>query len=94
METLAWARVQRLRFDLIAVFWFLLREDRDALPELLSPGGLLVYKTFTSEHARFAGGASRRFALHPGELGRAFPELTTILYRENHGVAELAARSG
>lgn len=91
-ETLAWAiQHPQTRYDLILVFWFLAREQFSALPALLSSGGLLVYKTFTSEHPRFAGGESPRYALHPGELRQAFPALETVLYREADGVAEIAA---
>jgi 2-polyprenyl-3-methyl-5-hydroxy-6-metoxy-1,4-benzoquinol methylase len=91
-ETMAWASASE-PFDLIVVFWFLLREYLAALPALLSPSGLVVDKTFTSEHARFATGDSPHYALHPGELQTAFPTLDTILYRETNGVAELVARS-
>jgi len=92
-ETLSWANASQ-PFDLIVVFWFLVREHFPALPALLSPGGLLLYKTFTADHPRFATGESPRFALHRGELQTAFPSLNTVLYREADGVAELVARSG
>jgi tellurite methyltransferase len=81
------------KFDLIAVFWFLVREHFAALPALLAPGGVVLMKTFTAENARFAGGTPPRFALRPRELRDAFPALETILYRESAGVAELAARA-
>ena len=91
-ETLTSAAVNQ-PFDLIVVIWCLLREQFPALPAALAPGGTLLYKTYTSEHARYAEGQSLRTALEPGELGSAFPALKTILYREAEGVAELAARS-
>lgn len=93
-ETVAWARAEGERFDLILALRVLLREQFGDLPELLSPGGTLVYMTFTSEHARFTEGKSTRYALEPGELRRAFPALTTILYREENGEAALVARAG
>jgi SAM-dependent methyltransferase len=92
-ETLAWASASQ-RFDLILVFWCLLRDRFPAFPALLSPGGMLVYKTYTAAHARYTEGHSLHTALHPGELRAAFPGLDTILYRETDGVAELVARSG
>jgi SAM-dependent methyltransferase len=92
-ETLAWASATE-RFDLILVFWCLLRDQFPAFPALLAPRGLLVYKTYTTEHARYTEGHSLRTALDPGELRAAFPALNTILYREANGVAELVARSG
>lgn len=96
-ETMAWATRQRdaegVRFDLILVFRFLVREIFEELPGLLKPGGLLLYKSFTLEKPRFANGDARAYALRPGELRTAFPALETVLYREADGVAELAARA-
>ncbi|MFP5230517.1 MAG: class I SAM-dependent methyltransferase [Acidobacteriota bacterium] len=92
-ETLAWAAMAQ-PFDLIVVVWCLLREDFPAIPSALAPGGTLLYKTYTADHVRFTEGHSLRFALHPDELPTAFPALTTILYRETAGVAELVARAG
>ncbi|MFY9747900.1 MAG: methyltransferase domain-containing protein [Acidobacteriaceae bacterium] len=90
--TVAWASATE-RFDLILVFWCLLRENFPAFPALLAPGGLLLYKTYTTEHARYTEGHSLFTALHPGELRAAFPALNTISYREIKGVAELVAQS-
>jgi tellurite methyltransferase len=89
-DTLAWA--QRHPFDLIVVFLCLLRDDLPALPLALSPGGLLVYKTYTSVHVRYAEGHSLSSAMLPGELSIAFPALETILARESQGIAEVVAR--
>lgn len=80
-------------FDLIVVVWFLARPAFPDLPRMLAPGGLLVYKTYTSEHARFTQGHSLRYALDPGELARAFPVLETVLSRESGGVAEFVGRA-
>lgn len=93
-DTLRWARHEQIRFDLIVIFWFLVRESFATLPGLLNPAGLLLYKTFTSEHSRFAGGKPAHFALAPGELRSAFPSLETISCQEEKGVAELVARAG
>ncbi|HEY1807562.1 MAG TPA: methyltransferase domain-containing protein [Acidobacteriaceae bacterium] len=90
-DTLAWAR-EGHRFDLILVFLFLLREHFAELPALLAPGGHLLYKTYTADHARFQQGHSLRFALRPGELRTAFPSLNTLLDRETNGIAELLAQ--
>jgi tellurite methyltransferase len=91
--TLEWAAAGH-PFDLIVVVRCLLRDQFPALPDALTAGGTLVYKTYTSEHPRFQQGHSLRYALHPDELGAAFPALQTLLYREENGVAELVARSG
>lgn len=93
-ETVVWARQPGSpRFNLICVFLFLVREQFPTLPELLAPGGLLVYKTYTADHPRFQEGHSLRYALHPGELARAFPALKTVVSREADGMAELIARA-
>lgn len=92
-ETIVWATGAGAHFNLITVFWFLARDYFDELPKLLAPGGLLVYKTYTSENARFAAGKSTQYALRPDELRTAFPALETVLYREADGVSELAARA-
>ena len=91
-ETLACPEHQHA-FDLIVVFWCLLREQFAELPSLLRPGGLLLYKTYTSRHARYAEGHAITTALDPDELRTAFPALSTILCRETDGVAEMLARS-
>jgi tellurite methyltransferase len=91
-ETLAWTSASE-RFDLIVVFWCLLRDQFPAFPAALRPAGLLVYKTYTTEHVRYSEGHSLQTALDPGELRTAFPGLNTILYRETNGIAELVARS-
>jgi tellurite methyltransferase len=96
-ETVAWAVLYRdiydIRFDLITVFWFLARDQFADLANLLTPGGHLVYETYTSVHPRFTEGHSLRNALAPGELGAAFPTLETVMYHEADGVAELVARA-
>lgn len=93
-ETVAWGRQRGLpRFDLVCVFLFLVREQFSALPDLLAPGGVLVYKTYTADHVRFTQGHSLRYALDPGELARAFPALETVVSREMDGMAELIARA-
>lgn len=92
-ETVAWATGSGIHFNLITIFWFLAREAFGTLPTLLASGGLLVYKTYTSENARFANGKSTQYALRPDELHTAFPALETVLYREAEGVSELAARA-
>jgi tellurite methyltransferase len=93
-ETVAWAREPGSpRFDLICVFLFLVREHFPALPGMLAPGGVLAYKTYTSDHPRFTQGHSLRNALQPGELALAYPALETVLSREAGGIAEFVGRA-
>jgi SAM-dependent methyltransferase len=91
-QTLAWASASG-PFELILVFWHLLRDSFNILPQALATDGTLIYKTYTSDHPRFTEGHSLLYALAPGELSTAFPTFRTILYRESNGVAELLARA-
>jgi tellurite methyltransferase len=93
-ETAAWAReTHSPRFDLLCVFLFLAREEFPVLPRLLTHGGLLVCKTCTCGHPRFAQGHSLRYALRTGELAGAFPALETVVSREGDGFAEFIGRA-
>lgn len=86
----------REQYDLVIVFFFLQRELFPALISTLKPGGLLIYKTYTTEQKNFAGGPSHpMFLLQPNELLRAFSSLRVLHYHETvqeRGVAELVAR--
>jgi tellurite methyltransferase len=47
------------QYDLVLVFFYLQRELFPALISALKPGGLLIYKTYTTEQKRFSGGSSK-----------------------------------
>ena len=99
-------RNQDLRFaelgseacELVMVFFYLQRELFPALGRALAPGGILVYKTYTSEHPQLSGGKGPSHPMHllqSNELLHAFPGLQVLYYREtvkDKGVAELIAR--
>jgi tellurite methyltransferase len=86
------------RYDLVIVFFFLQRELFPALTRALRPGGLLIYKTYTSEHPRLSGGKGPTHPMHllaPNELLRAFSAMRILYYQETvsrKGVAELVAQ--
>ncbi len=86
----------REQYDLVIIFFFLLRELFPALLESVKPGGTLIYKTYTTEQKNFSGGPSHpMFLLEPNELLRAFASLRILHYHETlqeKGVAELVAR--
>ena len=88
--------IGREQYDLVVVFFFLQRELFPALAAALKPGGLLFYKTYTTEQKNFAGGPSHpMFLLQPNELLHAFTSLRVLHYQETiqeKGVAELVAR--
>ena len=84
------------QYDLVIVFFFLQRELFPALAAAIKPGGLLIYKTYTTEQKNFAGGPSHpMFLLEPNELLHAFSSLRVLHYHESisqKGVAELVAQ--
>jgi len=86
----------REQYDLVVVFFFLQRELFHALLDVIKPGGILIYKTYTTEQKNFSGGPSHpMFLLEPNELLRAFSSLRILHYHETlqaKGVAELVAR--
>jgi 2-polyprenyl-3-methyl-5-hydroxy-6-metoxy-1,4-benzoquinol methylase len=86
----------REQYDLVVVFFFLQREIFPALFDAIKPGGILIYKTYTTEQKNFSGGPSHpMFLLGPNELLRAFPSLRVLHYHETvqeKGIAELVAR--
>jgi tellurite methyltransferase len=90
--------IGRDRYDLILVFFYLERNLFPALLKALKPAGLLIYKTYTVDQLRFAGGP--RHPLHllkHNELLRAFHELRVLHYREtvrDKGVAEFIGQRG
>jgi SAM-dependent methyltransferase len=83
-------------YDLVMVFNFLRRELFPALAAALKPGGLLVYKTYTTARQDFGSGPSdRRYLLEPNELREAFSSLNILHYREiipGKSSAELVAQ--
>jgi tellurite methyltransferase len=85
-------------YDLILVFFYLQRELFPALTRALSPGGILIYKTYTQEHPRLSAGKGPTHPMHllkPNELLKAFSSLQVLFYREAvraKGVAELIAQ--
>lgn len=86
----------REHYDLVVVFFYL---ERDIFPELiksLSPGAIIVYKTYTHLHPQFGSGPSHPMhLLQENELLRAFSGLKILHYNETiaeRGVAELVAQ--
>jgi tellurite methyltransferase len=86
----------REQYDLVLGFFFLQRKLFPALAAALKPGGHLIYKTYTTEHAQFGKGPSHpMFLLEPNELLHAFSSMRILHYHETtqlKDVAELVAR--
>ena len=85
------------QYDLVMVFFYLEREIFPMLSAALRPRGLIIYKTYTREHEKFAlyGPSRPTFFLDENELLHSFPDFRVLHYRESvheRGVAELIAR--
>jgi tellurite methyltransferase len=71
-------------FDFVVCVRFLSRPLFPVLADSLSPGGILVYQTFTRDQIRHGKPRSPEHLLAPGELREAFEALglTVVRYRE------------
>jgi tellurite methyltransferase len=71
------------RFDLVVVTRYLQRDLFPALGRALTPGGVLIYETFTvAQRAHGRGPTSPDHLLEPGELRRRFEGLDVVDYEE------------
>lgn len=67
----------------ILVFRFLFRPLARAIEEVLAPGGLLLFETFTVDQRNLADHPRNpAFLLQPGELPRLFPRLRVLEHWE------------
>ena len=67
----------------VLVFRFLYRPLVQEICDTLTPGGLLLYETFTIHQREFGyGPRNPAFLLEPGELRGLFPELEILDYFE------------
>lgn len=83
-------------FDLIVCFFYLERGLFPLLKVALRSGGLIVYKTYTTDQGCFAGGPTHPLhLLQPQELLNAFGDFRVLRYEEivqDRGVAQLIAQ--
>jgi SAM-dependent methyltransferase len=83
-------------YDVIMVFFFVRREMFSELVKALNPGGLLVYKGYTRDQAKFGGGPTNPdYLFAENELLHAFRELRVLYYAElirDSGQAEFVGR--
>ncbi len=83
-------------FEVVMVFCYLERRIFSEIVKVLLPGGLLIYKTYTSEQAKLAGGPKNlEHLLQPRELVQLAGSLRILHYRETvaeKATAELVAR--
>ena len=71
------------RFDLIVVARYLQRDLFPSLGRALTPGGVVLYETFTvAQRALGRGPTSPDHLLEPGELRRQFEGFDVLFYEE------------
>jgi SAM-dependent methyltransferase len=85
------------RCGAVLVFRFLYRPLTEVLSELLAPGGILLYETFTTGQLELGTGPRNpAFLLEPGELPGLFPNLEVLSFdegrHEDAATARLLAR--
>lgn len=77
----------------VLVFRFLYRPLARALSELLAPGAILLYETFTTRQLELGTGPrDRAFLLEPGELPGLFPSLEVVTFEEGSHDDAMTAR--
>jgi SAM-dependent methyltransferase len=83
-------------FDLIVVFHYLHRPLFEVIRRALKPGGMVVYKTYTTDRLAFPDGPrSRAYLLEPNELLGEFADYRVLRYEEKvsgEGTAALLAQ--
>jgi SAM-dependent methyltransferase len=83
-------------FGAVLVFRFLFRPLAPRIEEVLQPGGLLLYETFTLRQRNLGSGPRNpAFLLHEGELPKLFPGLEVLEFWEgvdNAGTPAALAR--
>jgi tellurite methyltransferase len=84
------------RFELVVVSRYLQRDLFPALRTAVTPGGVVLYETFTTaQRAHGTGPRSPDHLLEPGELARQFDGFEVLFYEEvsaPEAVARIAAR--
>jgi len=79
------------RFDLLFCTRFLLRARWDDLKRAVTPGGFVLYETFTvGQIARGFGPASPEHLLRPGELESAFADWRVLFSEEQDEPSSMA----
>ncbi len=81
-------------FDLVVVARYLQRDLFDAIKASVTPGGCVIYETFTiAQIARGVGPKSPDHLLKPGELQSLFADWDVVFYEEvDAGAPDAVAR--
>ena len=96
VDDLTQYKASQTQYDVVMAFFFLERKNFSEIVQAVRQGGLLVYKTHTTEQANLEGGLKNpEHLLAPGELRELSAGLQILHYREEvakKATAELVAR--
>ncbi|MBZ5653989.1 MAG: class I SAM-dependent methyltransferase [Acidobacteriia bacterium] len=96
IDDLTQFRASQTQFDVVMGFFYLERSIFPEIVKALCPGGLLLYKTYTTDQLKLPGGPKdASHLLAPGELLRLVTGMRVLHYRETvaeRATAEIAAR--
>lgn len=76
------------QFGAILVFRYLHRPLLEQIRQAISPGGLLIYETFTVDQVHYGRPTNPDFLLRPGELSQRFADWEVLHYFEGLEVME------
>ena len=80
---------QQPQFDIVIVSFFLHRPTLQHLKQILLPGGVLFYQTFSGEQQQGRGPSNADFRLQPAELLQQFADMQLLYYREDQDAGDL-----
>jgi len=77
------------QFDIVTACFFLHRPTLGDLKNILKPGGLLFYQTFSGDRMNDRGPSNPEFRFRHGELLEAFSDMEILYYREDQKYGDL-----
>lgn len=86
------------KFSAVIGFRYLHRPLLPALKNAVTPGGVVIYETFTVDNRRFGRPKNPDFLLHNGELKSIFHDWEVLFYFEgirpdpDRGIAQIVAK--
>jgi len=96
IDDLTQFRASQTQFDVVMGFFYLEREIFPEIVNAVRPGGVLLYKTYTTDQLKLPGGPKdASHLLAPGELLRLVSSMRVLHYRETvteKATAELVAQ--
>jgi len=96
IDDLTQFRTSQMQFDVVMGFFYLEREIFPEIVKAMRPGGVLLYKTYTTDQLKLPGGPKdAEHLLAPGELLRLVSGMRTLHYCETiakKATAEIVAK--